>query len=202
MDKLQRKIHRAEKEKFAKSDGELRAMTMSYQKYYEGKYKLNPLALCEDFAEKMDKLALMEDNYNERNCWYIVVNPMPNIDEFEFFSACQRAMRKKWIINSQLWFEWRNEEGEGLHANFLIYDTSYPMCRVKGEFYNTFKEFIGDDKKMRDTWINVQNNRKDHVPAIMNYRLKEGKEFNAKLLAKRDWSLYYENLARPPKSKN
>lgn len=151
------------------SEGRLRAQIKHWEEIYTKIYKINPELLSDDYVKVLSDYVDLEDHYYKMNVWYIVVNPKPGIEMYEFIKACRKACTKKWIHTFDLWFEFRNEKPESIHANFCLRKSLYPMSRVKREFYNTLKNFIGEDEDYRDNYINVQQCEDSEAEKILAY---------------------------------
>lgn len=169
----------SEEDKWCESTGRRNAKIKFFEAIYQKKYMLNP-ELIQGGVEALGEIEKAQTKYDEKDCWYIVINPdesLPDFDRYKFVEKCKRACEKKWIHTCKLWFEFREHTryGSGIHANFAIGKSRYPMSRVKNEFYNTFKKYIGDDPKYRDNYICVQRARKSEWQNICDYQRSKGK---------------------------
>lgn len=129
----------------------------------------HPELISEKYATLLAEVQNMRDERKAKDCWYIVVNPKRNIDYKDFKDQCLIARQKSWIVESKLWFEWRGDTFDSIHGNFAIRGNRSPS-RVKQEFFNSFKRFIGDDIKHIDNYINIQQSFSDQYKEIGNYQ--------------------------------
>lgn len=160
--------------RLTKSNGLQRALENYWCQYYMAKFKKNPELISDEYASLLADLQNLKDDHRAKDAWLIVINPKKDIDVEAFRNKCLIARQKKWIVESKLWFEWRSKEFSSIHANFAIRG-KYSPSRVKQEFYNSFKEFIGEDEKMRDIYINIQRDFSDRYKIMCEYQFQKGK---------------------------
>lgn len=173
------------------------AQKQAWKNYYLDQYNLNPYRLSDEYGKAMAELKELKQNFRDNNTWFIVINPDPEkVSDYEdcckFKEVCLKALRKVWIVEGVLWFEWRSEQFSSIHANFALTKSSNAMSMTKREFYNTFKNWIGKDKEKRDIWINVQQTTDDQYKKICNYQFDSKKfEDDKKWLEFMGWDLNY-----------
>lgn len=168
-------MSKSEGKKFNKEMGKVQAEQHLWKLHYMQKYKWNPDLLSEDYAEAVTQQAVWRDNKLRNESWFIVINPDPkkvsNVKEIhEFVDLCLGAQRKCWIYESKLWFEFRNDNIDSIHANIAIGKSQYQPSRVKNEFYNTFKSVVGN--KLH---VNVQCGPRTEYEKMCDYQFSKGK---------------------------
>lgn len=168
-----------------------KAKEYTYFHWLKRLYKLQPELLGDKLLDLQNIVGDTEHLMSKNTVWYIVVNPIIGIDIWDFKAKCEFAMEKKWIKNCKLWYEFRGKGVKGIHANFCIWDTRYQLSRVKNEFKNTFKNFIGDNPKYLDNYINVQNCRRSELEKILLYQFKDNKKSDKKTLKQLMWKMDY-----------
>lgn len=170
-----KKTLKVERESFNKNEGKNQAQQLCWKNYYLNKYKYNPELLSQKYLEKISEIEDIKLDYQLMNTWYIVINPNPKLMEDEnelkeFIQKCKDSRYKKWIHTCKLWFEWRKDDMSTIHANFAITKSKYAPSRVKQEFYNSFKKWIGNKEH-----INVQRVRDHQFNSICEYQYADKK---------------------------
>lgn len=114
----------------------------------------------------------------------ITVNPKNGVDIHRFHLKVIKACKKVYIEKYMYCFEWRGREKDknGFHCHIKIWIKKGKRAyAIKGEFYNTFKNYVGNHEHINMRYSNIDGCFENYIKGEKDGKLKEHNSYDIEM---------------------